>query len=657
MNNIRKKSEKKEKEKKSANKNNRSFSQSKKSKHKKGKKVHSKNNFPEIVKKPEDNVLKTEIMRKNLNEKMMPINSFHIISKTKEILNGLNNNEAVNLDFMNISFNKKLSDDIKENILKLKNPKTNISEKEKEKKINNALLSLKMKKQRKKGEYNSNSKHNKNKKNKFPIKGPIFKDNNRKDHTIIHNRNASLAVENRNNRAKNLSTENNSNIKRKDFSLSPKNQRNDSHERKNIINIYVQNKNNINSNNVYNINLITRSNYSLEKSNVGKSKHNKNIKVKKIKMSRQNFGSIEQKYGINSNNYLNTTNIYYSNRNRKYGFKSNQNIYLDKGSKVLSNSQQNQSANRTNSCGNRGRAFSQKNNVKNNKYFKDKYLYNNSFNNKNNKKTIRITFKPIEEGGIDDVNYSKKNLDVGKINSKQKIKKVDSATNNKRKIIGKYHHNKSRSLMDTETLKNQPHSNFHKDVNNYTMTENQKIEQNRSTKCASMKEINNKNNINNSSTKPKKQFNMSFFNLHTNDNKQMMEPKKYKGPLDLSCLLAASSLNVLIDKISNVLKRNKVTNIFVNRYKLRCTKNGEALEIEFLSVNDNIKSNINFNNFVGSVDDNDIKFKTITEGTNVKNINLYYYTILSKISNNNKILVKTVSKLINSKFGLNKFKK
>ena len=654
MNNIRKKSEKKEKEKdkRSGNKNNRSFSQSKKSKHKKEKKVHSKNNFPEIVKKPEDNALKTEIMRKNLNEKMMPINSFHIISKTKEILNGMNNNEAVNLDFTNISFNKKLSDDIKENILKLKNPKTNISEKEKEKKINNALLSLKMKKQRKKGDYNYNSKHNKNKKSKVPVKGPIFKDNNRKDHTIIHNRNASLAVENRNNKVKNLSTENNNNIKRKDFSLSPKNQRNDSHERKNIINIYVQNKNNINSNNVYNINLITRSNCSLEKSNINKSKHNKNIKVKKIKMSRQNFGSIDQKYGINSNNYLNTTNIYYSNRNRKYGFKSNQNIYLDKGNKIMSNSQmQYQSANRTNSSGNRGRAFSQKNNIKNNKYFKDKYLYNNSFNNKNNKKKIRITFKPIEEGGIDEINLSKKNLDIGKINSKQKIKKVESATNNKRKIISKYHHNKSRSLMDTETLKNHPHNN------NYTMTENQKISQVRSSKCASMKEINNKNNIINSSSKPKKQFNISFINLHTNDNKQMLEPKKYKGPLDLSCLLAASSLNILIDKISNVLKRNKVTKIFVNPYKLRCTKNGEAFEIEFLSINENIKSSINFNNFVGSGDENDVKFKTITEGINDKNINLYYYTILSKISNSNKNLVKTISKLINSKFGLNKLKK
>jgi len=84
------------------------------------------------VKRPENNAVKTEIIRKNMNEKMMPICSFHIISKTKEMLNSINNNEEINLDFMNTSFNKKLSDDIKENILKLKNPKKKIPEKEKD---------------------------------------------------------------------------------------------------------------------------------------------------------------------------------------------------------------------------------------------------------------------------------------------------------------------------------------------------------------------------------------------------------------------------------------------------------------------------------------------------------------------------------------------
>ena len=52
----------------------------------------------------------------------------------------MNDNKEINIDYINTSFNKNLSDDIKENILKLKNPKKNISKKEKEKKINNALL-------------------------------------------------------------------------------------------------------------------------------------------------------------------------------------------------------------------------------------------------------------------------------------------------------------------------------------------------------------------------------------------------------------------------------------------------------------------------------------------------------------------------------------
>ena len=243
-------------------KNNRSFSQTKKNKPKKGQKISNmKNSFPHIVKKPENNTLKTEIIRKELNKKMMPICSFHIISKTKEMLNRINNNEDINLDFMNTSFNKKLSDDIKENILKLKNPKKKIPEKEKEKKINNALLSLKMKKQIKKGDYNYNKSYNKNKKIKITERPSIFKDNNRKDHTIIHNRNASLCNENRNNRYKNISVEKEKekNKNGNDFYFSPNINRHVSHDKKNIINIYVQNKYNINSNNVYNINLITKS--------------------------------------------------------------------------------------------------------------------------------------------------------------------------------------------------------------------------------------------------------------------------------------------------------------------------------------------------------------------------------------------------------------
>ena len=193
--------------------------------------------------------------------------------------------------------------------------------------------------------------------------------------------------------------------------------------------------------------------------------------------------------------------------------------------------------------------------------------------------------------------------------------------------------------------------NIHKENNNnYIITDNQKITKIRSTKCASVKAIN-KNIYNN---KPKKPLiNISFINLHTNDNKQIFEPKKYKGPIDLNCLLVAKSLNILIEKISNLLKRNKMTAVFINQYKLKCSKNGESFDIEFLSLNDNLIK-INYSFFESSYE-NDSKFKTITEATVDKNSNLYYYMLSSKIRKN-KNLIKQVNKLISSKYGINKNK-
>ena len=665
---------KKEKEnnKQQPNKNNHSFSQTKKTKSKKEKKNNKyKDNYPKIVKKSENSTLKTEIIRKSIDKKMMPICSFHVMSKTKDALNRINNNEAVDVDFMNTSFTKKLSDDIKEKILKLKNPKQKIPQKEKEKKINNALLSLKMKKQRKKGNYNYNSKQsNKNKKIKMGARMPIFKDGNRKDHTIIHNRNASACVDTKINKNKNLSSEKNKN--RKDYSLSPNIRHHDSHDRRNIINIYVQNKNNINSNNVYNINLITKGNYSIDKSNKNrKNDHYNNIKVKKIKM-KQNFKSIEQNFSVHSNNYLNTANMSFSNRNRKNVFqtpnKSNQNLYMDKSHKLLLNCNiQNPIKNKNHRNANKGKQFSQKSNSIENRFFKNKNKYNNSFNdfysnnNNDNKKKIRINFKPIEEKEYDDLNNSKK-LKIDKINSNQKMS--ESLSNTKRinyNNNNKPHHYKSRSMMDNEnpfSLKNNislyKDNKNNKDNNNYTITENKKITKVRST--ASAGEIVKSNNNHYYIKKKNKLINISYMNLHTTDsNRQMLEPRRYKGPIDLNCLLVSNSLNLLIEKITNLLKKYKINKIVINPYKFKCSKNGESFDIEFLSLNNNLSKNNN-NNCVTTSSDMDIKYKTITETPKNRSNNLYYYTLVSKI-NKNKNLIKLVSKLINSRFGINKIKK
>ena len=394
--NIKKENETKEKSKQNKSipkKNNISFSQSKRQipKEKEKQKINNKENkkyiieLQKIYKNPS---LKTEIIdnnnnnnnnnNKNISNAIMPICSFHLISKTRKILNSINNNEDINIDFINASFNKKLSDDIKENILKLKNPKKNLPPKEKEKKINNALLSLKMKKRRKK-------RYNNNKKIKLGLKGNIFKENNPyKQHTIIHNRNSSSAIENKNINNKNLSKDligDKGVYNRNDFSYSPNiRQRPESNERRNIINIYVQNKNNINSNNVYNINLITKNNYTMEKSIDSKNRNN-NIKVKKIKKSNHDIKTIQKKEPINSNLNLNTTNISnitFSNRNIKNEFQTitkSQYMFIDKSNNIQNTE-------------NRNRAQSQRNNKKENNNIKNSQnnLNNNSFNNFNKKK-------------------------------------------------------------------------------------------------------------------------------------------------------------------------------------------------------------------------------------------------------------------------------
>ena len=688
--------------------NNHSFSQNKKNKKNKNKKINNnnndsyKNNFPDFNKKPEDNALKTEIIRKNLNQRMMPINSFHILSKTKEILNGLNNNEVINIDFMNTYFTKKLSDDVKEKILKLKNPKKNI--KKKKKKINNALLSLKMKKQRKKGygyNYNSTTKQNnkiKNKKNN--IKAPIFKENNRKDHTIIHNRNASLRIENRNHH-KNIGSETHRN--RKDISLSP----NMSQERRNIINIYVQTKNNVNSNNIYNINLITKNNYSIENSSINRKKgnfyrnnnnnNNTNIKVKKVKKSRQKLKSIDEKLSMNSNHYLNITNANssFTNRNYKYDYqtpnKINQNLYFEKPHKVLSNSTiQYQTTTNNNDISNAlnkntGKAQSQKNYQKI-KQVRNKPLYNNSFNDfyNKNKKKIRLSFNPIKEKELENLDISQ-NMNLNKINSNQKIRKIDSSKKNSARVNNKYrYHYKSRSLMDNEnpiSLKNHPNNIIKnkdsiKKIDNYLLTnnksminENKKIVKIKSTRCASVKptetDTNNNNDYNYNNKLRQKFINISFVNLHKNDNKQILEPRKYNGPIDIKCILFTHSLDFLIDKISNLLKKNKIVRTIINPYKMKCSKGGENFDIEFMKLNNNIikinnkelYNEFNCYNEPLYSHENDIKYKTVTERKNEKkNIMMYYFRISFK-GGNNKNLAKLVNRIISSKFNIFKNKK
>jgi hypothetical protein len=273
-------------------------------------------------------------------------------------------------------------------------------------------------------------------------------------------------------------------------------------------------------------------------------------------------------------------------------------------------------------------------------------------------------------------------MDINKINSNQKIKKINSSVKNSARIENnKYHrHYKSRSMMDIEnpiSLKNHPNTiNKNKD-NNYLYTNNRssineekKIIKIKSTRCASMKPIETTNNnynsnynINYSTKLSKKMVNMSFIAHRSNDNRQSLEPRRYKGPVDLKCILSTNSLLLLIEKISSFLRKNKVTKVMVTPYRLRCSKGGEIFDIEFLSLCEHSKKNNSkeINHEYMSYNEtfynngNDIKFKTITESKSGKSPLLYYFTIISR--GNNRNLSKNISKLICAKFGGFKNKK
>ena len=69
-----------------------------------------------------------------------------------------------------------------------------------------------------------------------------------------------------------------------------------------------------------------------------------------------------------------------------------------------------------------------------------------------------------------------------------------------------------------------------------------------------------------------------------------------------------------------------------------------------------MENNINISHNNSYLYDNESNYKTISGSTNFKiskknNINIYYYTITSKVCNNKKLL-KNISKIIYSKFFL-----
>ena len=647
------------------------------------------------------NKLQPEILISNrpkdpkLSYSLMPKHSFLINSNTKKMLSF--NIEDNDNNKLNTSFTMKLTDSLKENVLKMKNPKMKNPYKEKE--INKALQEIKYKKG---ASSNIKSKKEgipkpKNKKYKKILNEPLFKNNKKNEHTIIRNRNASAAS---NIRRNNNEEGQEKNRKKKDVSSSMV-----KIERKNI-----NNPNNIDlKNNIRKIKKDTnkekdkRNESSAKKRNINIVKKNRDDNAKKSNLNLKKKipkpvpSTFKKKDNASSAYTFNTiSNIKPQRKNVSAQKKSElttpsknlEKIHFEPMYRKLdsSNTEINKKQN-----GNLNKTI-QLNDVKKN-YNKSKIPYDKN-NNKKYNKNIRIAYKNIEEEDINtneinktnDINYKKKKSNQINItfssNSTRNINKGNKAKDNnnivkKRKV----NHNKSISMRGNynsirEHIYTQNNDNVisHLNLNNYkrviSKEENKKKKNNRYQSVI-------KTERNNEKTKKYLDF-FAYEGANTeigdgkNGNVKFFKNKigkknNYYGPIDIKNIITGNSANEINEKINNILHRNRVKCWKLNPWKFYCNKNGEIFTIEIFLLP--IKITINNENKKGkeevnkeeeneikefdvhsknaAINDNNNENKDNNKNNKAKK--LFYITVLSK-DGNNKVQAKNINKIINKKF-------
>ena len=640
-----------------------------------------------------------------LSYSLMPKHSFLINSNTKKMLS-FNFESDDNNNKLNTSFTMKLTDSLKENVLKMKNPKMKNPNKEKE--ISKALHEIKHK-----IGASSNTKKQKgvipkpkNKKNKKILNEPLFKDNKKKDHTIIRNRNASAAsnVRRRNNNEEGQEK----NRKKKDVSSSMV-----KIERKNI-----NNHNNIDlKNNIKRIkkdgskdkekrieNNAKKRNINLLKKNSIDDKQKKSGLNLKKNIPKPFPSTLKKKDNTSSAYVLNTTSntkppnksvssqikteLKTPNKNLdKTHFQSMYHKLDNTNTNVNRNENQNSKLNKT----------IQLSDAKNKR---SKIPYNKN-TNKNNKKKIRITYKNYEEednnkndaNKTSEINYKKKNQNKMNItfnsnsminlNKENKDKNKDSHMIQKRII----YHNKSNSMRgnfnnERENIYTQKNDNIisHRNLNNYHRVIPKYKERNNNEKSSRYDSVI-KTERNNEKTK--KYMDLSAYegtkteiSNGKNGNLKILNIKigqkqknSYYGPIDINNIVIGNSTNEINEKIINILHRNRVKCWKLNPWKFYCNKNGEIFTIEIfllsnkISINDNKDDAKEGKDGENKEEENDVKefdihskHETIDDNNiNNKDNNknktkkLFYITVLSKDSSN-KAHAKNINKIINKRF-------
>ena len=635
---------------------------------------------------------KNTIISKNSNEEetkrnkiMVPKHSFYININTKKLLmqepdNNEYNSENINPNKLNSSFTQKLTDSLKENVFKMRNPKVNKPNKTKE--INNALKEIK---KNKKGKNNVKKKENKVKNNKIKKISiePLFKGNKKNEHTIIHNRNASAVnADRKKNKIEN--NEKNNKIKNnKNTSTSMEKIRN-----KNIIN----NKNNDLNNNIKKIKISNSKEKDKNKNNrdINTTK-SKNIKSKKydkfinknsttIKKNENNINSSGTGLMTVSNSKHNHIKSSLNSTNKKTDLKTpskNLNkINLEPVYKKLSNSNTTKpESNKLNHTGNLNKAIQLSEVKETNKVNKFSYIRNPS---QNNQKNIRLNFKKMESEELTKNETNNKTiLGHNKINSGINL---SFNINNNNNFFNHNHLTKSVERRKINHLKSK----------SIEIKNNSKV-----NKFLNNRQNNPKNsNKYNSLLKTEKNVNKfrKFINLSSYDNPiktEIANEKKgnpkfwkkkqeediikecyYKGPIDLKNVFFGTSSEEMQEILVGILIKNRIKFWKMNSFRFYCKKNGESFGIRIYILSDKIKSNnneninkskeeikisefdINKKNENNENNENKINGDNSNNNSNNNNNNKYmifYICVLSR-ETNGKTQAKQINKIINKKF-------
>ena len=329
--------------------------------------------------------------------------------------------------------------------------------------------------------------------------------------------------------------------------------------------------------------------------------------------------------------------------------------------------------------------------------------------NSNKKKNIRIAFKNIEEEDIDldkdknkedtDTNkedkekaktytemYNKNKSSKGNVTSNIKTNNNISTTINNSASINninlnggkkkKINHNKSHSIREIIYTNKNNNGYLYTHNNNESTMSYRNINYNRSISKKDHDITKNKNRYasviktERNEAKTKKYFNMSGYegtktevinekngnSRYLNDTKTGKKFKNfYNGPIDIKNIVIGSSLNQIIEKLTEILLKHRVKYWKLNQLKFYCNKNGEIFVIEIYNLSSKIiinddKEKKEENNEVSEFDiENKDNNKNDNKKNNKSNM-CFYITVLSKDSSN-KGQARNINKIINKKFG------